>query len=401
MSTRVIHSFGLIAGILFGSRLLAQDGAGEFIRGDANGDRHVTLTDVSYALLALFTDRAPGLTCSDAADVDNDGQSAAGAAALGDALYLLRWLFGEGPEPPAPFAEPGPDLGPPDPLDCDSWGDAERLPDPAYRLEWSYPQRVNAGQQDVEFFLVASSSRPIECLALSSLVNSGVLENVTVDLEDTVFPAALREDFSASPWFVRREIPLDAAPPFDVMLLVGAVFLDESSGFLPIDLPAVGPTGGLEGARLLRVVADIREDAPASDETVTVLDPLGGPNLPPFAAAALETELGSGSTAVPVEAMRAGVTIDSGEFLRGDPNADGTVDISDPIRVLSFLYLGASVDCRDAADVDDNGEVEVTDAIFSLSFLFRGGPPPEPPMSGCAKDPSPDSLLCIRQETCG
>ncbi len=41
-------------------------------------------------------------------------------------------------------------------------------------------------------------------------------------------------------------------------------------------------------------------------------------------------------------------------FLRGDANHDTAIDISDPIRVLDFLFGGGSFPpCMDAADGDD------------------------------------------------
>src|SRR5262245_815938 len=63
----------------------------------------------------------------------------------------------------------------------------------------------------------------------------------------------------------------------------------------------------------------------------------------------------------------------SGEpsLLRGDVNGDGRFDISDPIGILSCLFLGESCGlCPDSADVDDNGEREITDAILLLGWRF-------------------------------
>jgi len=63
-----------------------------------------------------------------------------------------------------------------------------------------------------------------------------------------------------------------------------------------------------------------------------------------------------------------------GVFLRGDSNSDGTVDISDPVATLNFLFLGGEEpSCFDALDADDDGGIVITDAIFVLDFLFQGG----------------------------
>ena len=90
------------------------------------------------------------------------------------------------------------------------------------------------------------------------------------------------------------------------------------------------------------------------------------------------------------------------QFLRGDSNGDGTVDLSDAVTTLGYLFLGnASILCRDAADADDKGTVEITDAIYLLQHLFVGGPAiPPPGISQCGPDPTADVLpACIQPES--
>ncbi len=79
-------------------------------------------------------------------------------------------------------------------------------------------------------------------------------------------------------------------------------------------------------------------------------------------------------------------------FIRGDSNFDGHVDISDPINTLSFLFLGkGTIPCREAADANSSGDVDISDAIYTLEFLFIGGPAPKPPYpnSGPAETVAP------------
>ena len=68
-------------------------------------------------------------------------------------------------------------------------------------------------------------------------------------------------------------------------------------------------------------------------------------------------------------------------FRRGDVDGNGTLELTDAIRVLGFLFLGGSEpDCMDAADADDSGfPVDISDAIYSLTYQFLGGPEPLPP----------------------
>ena len=92
-------------------------------------------------------------------------------------------------------------------------------------------------------------------------------------------------------------------------------------------------------------------------------------------------------------------------FRRGDVNDSEIVDLSDPVALLTYLFLGGpEPDCRDAADANDDEKLELTDAIFLLSFLFQGGPPPPPPgPHHCGVDPiRPDSQIldCAEYDTC-
>lgn len=86
------------------------------------------------------------------------------------------------------------------------------------------------------------------------------------------------------------------------------------------------------------------------------------------------------------------------QFIRGDANADGEIDLPDAVYTLFYLFypnrLAVLPDCLDALDTNDDGRVDVSDPIFLLDFLFKGGPsPPEPfPLPGI--DPTADSLAC-------
>lgn len=97
----------------------------------------------------------------------------------------------------------------------------------------------------------------------------------------------------------------------------------------------------------------------------------------------------AGTIVVPL----AGAGVQDVGFRRGDANADGRIDMSDPITVLAHLFLGgARPPCLDAADSDDSGLLEITDALILLRFLFNGGLPPRSPHPGCGPDVAPDSF---------
>ncbi len=90
--------------------------------------------------------------------------------------------------------------------------------------------------------------------------------------------------------------------------------------------------------------------------------------------------------------IRVGVV--GGEFVRGDANGDGGVDLSDAVSIFGDLFLGqpAAASCRDALDTNDSGSVDISDGIFLLGSLFQGGPPPPEPHPNAGVDPTPDGL---------
>jgi len=85
-----------------------------------------------------------------------------------------------------------------------------------------------------------------------------------------------------------------------------------------------------------------------------------------------------------------------GGFVRGDANADETVDISDPVAILLVLFQGGTSDCDDAFDADDSGFVNITDPIYMLNYLFLSGPRMPLPYPAAGGDPTEDELGCER-----
>ena len=88
------------------------------------------------------------------------------------------------------------------------------------------------------------------------------------------------------------------------------------------------------------------------------------------------------------------------QFIRGDADGDGTVNIVDPISVLRYLSGTQSIDCLDAIDANDNGVVNLVDAVYMFHYLFLFGDPPMPPWPACGGDPSPDSIDCASFPFC-
>lgn len=72
-------------------------------------------------------------------------------------------------------------------------------------------------------------------------------------------------------------------------------------------------------------------------------------------------------------------------FLRGDANADGVVDISDPIATVGALFSGLGFfSCREAYNSNGDTVITIADAIYTLAYLVQpGSPSPPAPFPSC------------------
>ncbi len=123
------------------------------------------------------------------------------------------------------------------------------------------------------------------------------------------------------------------------------------------------------------------------------------------------TPAGTGQVAVRVENTNGGTATAATQytyvevpvgtnFIRGDANADGKIDISDAIKILGYLFALGNVQCLDALDVNDDGNVNIADAINLLGYNFAQGAPPLPPFEECGLDPSNDTVDCAAFTAC-
>jgi hypothetical protein len=88
-------------------------------------------------------------------------------------------------------------------------------------------------------------------------------------------------------------------------------------------------------------------------------------------------------------------------FRRQDANADGSVDVSDPVFLLNFLFLGGPAPyCLEAADANDDGKVDIGDAVAVLFRLFQASSPIPEPAESCGPDPTGDPLGCTAFPPC-
>jgi uncharacterized protein (DUF1800 family) len=90
------------------------------------------------------------------------------------------------------------------------------------------------------------------------------------------------------------------------------------------------------------------------------------------------------------------------QFIRGDSNIDGRVDISDVVSTLNTLFSGLQPSaCPDAADANADRRIDISDPVATLNFLFLGGAAlPAPGPFECGADASPAALGCAPSAHC-
>jgi hypothetical protein len=89
------------------------------------------------------------------------------------------------------------------------------------------------------------------------------------------------------------------------------------------------------------------------------------------------TALGNSKEGPSSSPLQATIQAPQGRFQRGNCNGNASVDISDAIFFLHYLFTnGADPPCLEACDSNGDLEKDISDAVFVLLFLFTGGRPP-------------------------
>ena len=88
------------------------------------------------------------------------------------------------------------------------------------------------------------------------------------------------------------------------------------------------------------------------------------------------------------------------EFIRADPDGDGTVSVADAIVTLKALFeKSGPFPCDASADANGDARINIVDPVFTLQKLFVGGPEPPPPFPQCAL--ASKGLPCQSYRSCG
>jgi hypothetical protein len=339
--------------------------AQEFLRGDANTDGRVSISDVLTIRRFLFG--GIEIPCMDAADAD-DGQPvdgcncspAGGKVQVGDAIALLRYLFiQEGwssilPEPfPLPAMDPTPDEA-----GCGSY---ELVPPVATQDVIRVGEVEGAPGSEVEIPIYLSNSADIDAVQLVIEYDPLVFTPIE-GAEGISYEGTFYEQFESP----RGEISIVKAHPDAGVFVAGIV------GSLHRDTFAVPPGVDTLIARIRGTVS------PSAPPGTLILAPTNGPDgegVGPYMMRNEVTHQGEARFATTLPQRIAGllkiVGPDVVDFLRGDSNSDGRFDLSDAAFTLAHLFReGPAPLCIDAADTNDDGRLNLTDPVAGLNFLF-------------------------------
>lgn len=270
---------------------------------------------------------------------------------------------------------------------------------------------IGAVAGDVHLAIDSAAGRPGETVRLTLSAHASTelqAISIAIDFDESRLRIVSVERLAAP--------AVDGGEPWPASPLAEAAYnnTDETAGnqsgegWLYLELRADGTATGLglrPGEETPLVALDFRvaDDALPGDATV-VFGPVGsigdetGPAAAVFDNAVVPAGLDAADRVpLPVENLKSGkikIIGEIGFFTRGDANLDLQRDISDPIRILDRLFLGAPpLACQDAADANDDGILDITDPVVCLERLFTDPRPfPDPDVWG--PDPTEDKLLC-------
>jgi len=92
--------------------------------------------------------------------------------------------------------------------------------------------------------------------------------------------------------------------------------------------------------------------------------------------------------------------VDLPQFIRGDGNGDGQLDVSDAVQGLDFLFGSGAIDCHSALDCNDDSTINLADVVFVLGSVFGSNSLPSAPYPACGPDPTADALDCVSSASC-
>ncbi len=366
-----------------------------FLRGDVNGDRMLSQADIISLIKAFQDGRMP--PCADAADFDDSG-----SLDTTDLINLVSFFYINGKYPEEPYRTPGKDPTSDDGLDCavsdrgmlmvqtltsdrenhlamGGWSDVDE-DDDGQVLDFIefYNRRVAGfpGEQGVRIPILLSSRVEIDGLTLS--LSSSDPKKVwleRIELPDS-FPGNVHPELT---------------PLYDERLMEGflaqSIFMDFVSPFEGNKLP------DCKKATVAYLIFSLSPEV-AVGETYWIHFSDIPPREDLRPAPMNEICIGEWSikSAVDIRGLEINIAPEDTLFTRGDVNRDYSLNITDVIVILRYLFATEILRCLDPADVDDSGMIDLSDVIYLADYIFDDGYPPAIPFPIPGVDLSPDSL---------
>lgn len=187
---------------------------------------------------------------------------------------------------------------------------------------------------------------------------------------------------------VEPDYVLFTADPRTSSVVVG-VLVEATPPFEDRRIPGAGTP-----LDLLDFVVMVHEDAEADSTSLRFVDGLGDPAISNRFVVENQSIAPEQLGDVELEILDRGIVISERPFVRGDVNQDRHLDMSDPVMLLHFLFLGfGHVFCPDAADVNDDEELDISDCVYLLGFLYVGTEAPLLPYPDKGLDRSGNGAL--------
>lgn len=72
------------------------------------------------------------------------------------------------------------------------------------------------------------------------------------------------------------------------------------------------------------------------------------------------------------------ITLDEGQYMLGDVNLDGSVNVSDAVYIINYVFVGGQPPqpILEAGNVNCDPTVNVSDAVYIINYVFVGGSAP-------------------------
>ncbi|MBI4606727.1 MAG: hypothetical protein HY721_32590 [Planctomycetes bacterium] len=180
---------------------------------------------------------------------------------------------------------------------------------------------------------------------------------------------------------------LPSRPPAVMILRPAAGARFRAGAAIAFSALAYDPEDGPLGAGAFEWLSD-RDGALGGGASIETSALSAGPHTVSVTATDSDGDLAAAAVSIVIEPPAV-------EFLRGDCNDDGRVDLSDALCSLNWLFLGSPAPgCLAAADVNADRRIDISDAVAVLGYLFLGTPAPPAPFPDCGPGATAGELRC-------